>query len=72
MEQNPPALTSQQKYRQTDKCKIARERYYTTKGKAKAHEYYEKNRDKILQRSKDRYSQLKTMLDQVAIDHQIN
>jgi len=72
MEQNPPALTSQQKYRQTDKCKIARERYYNTKGKAKAHEYYEKNRDKILQRSKDRYSQLKTMLDQVAIDHQIN
>lgn len=68
MDQNPPALTPQQKYRQSEKCKIARARYYDSKGKAKAHEYYERNREVILQRSKDRYNQLKTMLEQVAID----
>jgi hypothetical protein len=60
-----PALTPQQKYRQSDKCKAARERYYANKGKAKAHEYYEKNKDTILTRSKQRYTQLKNMLIQV-------
>jgi len=54
-----PALTPQQKYRQTEKCKLARQRYYETKGKIKAHEYYEKNKDVILNRSKERYSQIK-------------
>jgi hypothetical protein len=72
MEQNLPALTPQQKYRQSDKCKVARARYYDSKGKAKAHEYYERNREVILQRSKDRYNQLKTMLEQVAIDQHNN
>lgn len=56
-----PALTPQQKYRQSDKCKLARERYYTTKGKAKAHEYYERNKEVILNRSKERYNQIKLM-----------
>jgi len=60
-----PALTPQQKYRQSEKCKLARERYYNSKGKAKAHEYYEKNKDVILTRSKERYNQLKTMIQQV-------
>jgi hypothetical protein len=55
----PPVLTPQQKYRQSDKCKVARERYYNTKGKGKAHEYYEKNKEIILTRSKERYSQIK-------------
>jgi hypothetical protein len=59
---NAPALTPQQKYRKSEKCKAARERYYANKGKAKAHEYYEKNREVILTRSKERYTQLKNML----------
>lgn len=57
-----PALTPQQKYRKSEKCKLARERYYTSKGKDKAHEYYEKNKEVILSRSKERYNQLKRML----------
>lgn len=60
-----PALTPQQKYRQSDKCKIARERYYANKGKAKAHEYYERNKETILNRSKQRYTQLKNMIQEV-------
>lgn len=64
-----PALTPQQRYRLSDKCKAARDRYYQNKGKAKAHEYYEKNKEVILNRSKERYNQLKTMLNQVAIDN---
>jgi hypothetical protein len=55
----PPALTPQQKYRKSEKCKIARERYYANKGKATAHEYYEKHRETILNRSKERYNQIK-------------
>ena len=47
-----PALTPQQKYRKSDKCKVARERYYSTKGKGKAHEYYEKNKEKINEQRK--------------------
>jgi hypothetical protein len=66
-----PALTPQQKYRQSDKCKLARERYYASKGKAKAHDYYERNKETILNRSKERYNQLKTMLNQVAIDNNL-
>jgi hypothetical protein len=56
-----PALTPQQKYRKSEKCKKARERYYENKGKEKAHEYYMKNREVILNRSKERYNQLKTI-----------
>jgi len=63
-----PALTPQQRYRQSDKCKTARDKYYETKGKATAHEYYIKNRDRILTRSKERYAQLRQMLDQVQTD----
>lgn len=59
-----PALTPQQKYRQSEKCKLARERYYTNKGKAKAHEYYEKNKEVILNRSKERYNQIKNAMTQ--------
>ena len=62
----PPAMTPQQKYRQSEKCKIARERYYSSKGKAKAHEYYERNKETILSRSKQRYIQLKSGIVQVA------
>jgi len=60
-----PALTPQQKYRQSEKCKIARDRYYNTKGKTKAHEYYERNKEVILNRSKQRYTQLKNMIQEV-------
>jgi hypothetical protein len=60
-----PAQTPQQKYRQSEKCKLARERYYNSKGKGKAHEYYEKNKEVILNRSKERYNQLKRMLVEV-------
>lgn len=52
-----PPLTAQQKYRQSEKCKLARERYYASKGKAKAHEYYMKNKEAIINRSKERYHQ---------------
>jgi hypothetical protein len=54
-----PELTPQQKYRQSEKCKLARERYYENKGKAKAHEYYERNKETILARSKERYHLMK-------------
>ena len=57
-----PALTPQQKYRQSEKCKVARQRYYETKGKAKAHEYYENNKEVILNRSKERYNQNKNVV----------
>jgi hypothetical protein len=60
-----PALTPQQRYRQSEKCKLARERYYNSKGKEKAHEYYERNKEVILNRSKERYNQLKRMLIEV-------
>lgn len=59
-----PALTAQQRYRQSEKCKLARERYYANKGKAKAHEYYERNKEVILNRSKERYNQIKNALNQ--------
>lgn len=61
---DPPALTPQQKYRQSEKCKLARERYYAAKGKAKSHEYYEKNKAVILNRSKERYAKLKNQTPQ--------
>jgi hypothetical protein len=63
---DPPALTPQQKYRQSEKCKLARERYYESKGKAKAHEYYERNKETILSRSKERYHLMKSGIVQVA------
>jgi hypothetical protein len=50
---------AQSRYRKTDKCKAAKARYYETKGRDKAKEYYQKNREKILQRSKDRYNNLR-------------
>jgi retron-type reverse transcriptase len=66
-----PALTPQQKYRQSEKCKIARERYYANKGKATAHDYYERNKETILNRSKERYNQLKNMLQAVAQENNL-
>jgi hypothetical protein len=48
-------LTAQQRYRLSDKCKAARQRYYESKGRDKAKEYYELNKEKILERSKERY-----------------
>jgi hypothetical protein len=63
--ETPPVLTPQQKYRQSEKCKAARDRYYQNKGRAKAHAYYEKNKEAILNRSKDRYNQLKAVLDKI-------
>lgn len=48
-------LTAQQRYRLSDKCKAARQRYYDSKGRAKAKEYYQANKEKILERSKERY-----------------
>lgn len=56
-------LTAQQKYRLTEKCRVARAKYYETKGKAKAHEYYLKNREVMLKRSKERYHQIIQHLD---------
>jgi hypothetical protein len=59
-----PALTPQQKYRRSDKCKDAREKYYNSKGKETAREYYLKNREAILARSKERYATKKEALTQ--------
>jgi len=52
-------LTPQQRYRLTEKCKAARQRYYENKGRQKAAEYYQNNKDKILNRAKQRYNDLK-------------
>jgi hypothetical protein len=52
--------TPQQRYRQTEKCKEARRRYYESKGRQKAAEYYLVNKEKILQRAKERYINLKS------------
>jgi hypothetical protein len=51
--------TPQQRYRLTEKCKAARVRYYESKGRQKAAEYYKNNKDKILNRAKQRYNDLK-------------
>jgi hypothetical protein len=67
-----PALTPQQRYRQSEKCKLARERYYANKGKAKAHEYYERNKEVILNRSKERYNQIKNALNQNNLRNDLN
>ena len=66
-----PALTPQQKYRQSEKCRLARERYYNTKGKAKAHEYYERNKEIILHRSKERYNQIKNAMTQNNLENDL-
>lgn len=66
-----PALTPQQKYRQSEKCRLARERYYNTKGKAKAHEYYERNKEIILHRSKERYNQIKNAMTQNDLENDL-
>jgi len=59
----PPPLdekvTPQQRYRQTEKCKAARNRYYESKGRDKAAEYYLANKEKILERAKQRYIDLR-------------
>jgi hypothetical protein len=52
-------LTAQQRYRLSDKCKAARQRYYESKGRQKAKEYYEANKQHILERSKERYEMYK-------------
>jgi hypothetical protein len=54
MEQTP-----QQRYRQTEKCREARRRYYESKGREKARAYYEANKEVILARAKQRYNDLK-------------
>lgn len=55
--------TPAQRYRKTEKCKAARKRYYETKGKETSHEYYMRNKEKILQRSKERYDAMKNNLN---------
>lgn len=55
----PIEMTPQQRYRQSEKCKAARDRYYETKGREKAKEYYQNNKEKILNRAKERYASLK-------------
>lgn len=68
MEENTPALTPQQRYRLTDKCKVARERYYEKKGKTTAQSYYQKNREIILERSKQRYLKIKEAKNNLSND----
>jgi hypothetical protein len=54
MEQTP-----QQRYRQTEKCREARRRYYESKGREKAAAYYIANKETILARAKERYNDRK-------------
>lgn len=61
----PPTFTPQQRYRQTEKCKAARNRYYESKGRDKAAEYYLANKEKILERAKQRYIDLKNGSDAI-------
>jgi hypothetical protein len=68
MEENTPALTPQQRYRLTDKCKVARDRYYEKKGKTTAQSYYQKNREIILERSKQRYLKIKETKNNLSND----
>ena len=51
--------TPQQRYRQTEKCREARRRYYESKGREKARAYYVANKEVILARAKQRYTDLK-------------
>lgn len=51
--------TPQQRYRQTEKCREARRRYYESKGREKAAEYYLAHKETILQRAKERYTKMK-------------
>lgn len=51
--------TAQQRYRKTEKCKEARRRYYESKGREKAAAYYIANKEVILTRAKQRYSDSK-------------
>ena len=55
--------TAASRYRKSDKCKVARQRYYDNKGKETAKAYYEKNKEKIIARSKERYAMLKNNLN---------
>jgi hypothetical protein len=48
-------LTPQQRYRLSDKCKAARRRYYESKGREKAKQYYEENKTRILENARERY-----------------
>ncbi len=64
MEETPAKVeNAATRYRKTDKCKVARKKYYDTKGKDTAKAYYENNKEKIIARSKERYAQLKKNLD---------
>lgn len=69
MENEEKKITPQQRYRKTDKCKVARAKYYETKGKTKAHDYYIANREKILNRSKERYNNLRNNLKEISIEN---
>jgi hypothetical protein len=65
--ENTPAtndgLTAAQRYRKSEKCALARKRYYDNKGKQTAQSYYEKNKEKINEASKARYAKLKEALE---------
>jgi hypothetical protein len=50
--------TPAQRYRNSEKCLLARKKYYENKGKQTAHDYYIKNKEKINERSKQRYKKL--------------
>jgi hypothetical protein len=51
-------LNASSRYRKSAKGKLARAKYYETKGRTKAQEYYLKNREAIIERSKARYYSL--------------
>ena len=58
-----PKLTPAEKYRKTEKCKLAKQKYYDTKGKDKAKAYYEAHKEEIKQRSMERYHAMKMLIE---------
>ena len=51
--------TAKSRYMKTEKYKQAKQRYYETKGRETSKAYYEKNKEKIIERSMERYRRLK-------------
>jgi hypothetical protein len=59
-------LNASSRYRKSAKGKLARAKYYETKGRTKAQEYYLKNREAIIERSKARYYALQAQHNDIS------
>ena len=50
------------RYRKSEKYRIARAKYYESKGRETSAQYYLKNKEKIIERSKARYANMRNDL----------